>query len=435
MCKKCIGQGKKLTYNGDGTNDNLYLFFYSQKHLVGAMLILLSLVFPAKSLPHHNAYHHEPLFASAKLESSDQDEHAIVRVVVTSSVSSSSSVSSTSSFRNNSDSSSKIDDNTNNNSKKPGVDYQETNFDEFSTSTTPYSSSTESSVEDIFSAFYKAFSDQKTPIAESQQSISSTISPAEVSFSNRKRNIDDSTKFGTPSPWSVSNRIFSKPPIELLDVSGRSRSSVIQPSPLTSERKSLHGDHNQRYDQTTEKSWGQPEKVWGEPEQVWGEPAKVWGEPAKVWGVPEKNWYPSTTEPIISTTRLTSTTTYGAQIPSRGADSRGIPMAGVNSNIVNLRKRRRPKIRRIGTADPSDGLFLPQVMNANSGSDNKFGYVLEGADVRRYRVEERTPDGFIVGEYGVLNHDNRFLRGVRYTADGTINPSVIHDALMKFLAL
>jgi hypothetical protein len=47
----------------------------------------------------------------------------------------------------------------------------------------------------------------------------------------------------------------------------------------------------------------------------------------------------------------------------------------------------------------------------------KFGYVLEGSNVRRYRVEERTPDGFIVGQYGVLNNQNAFLRGVRYTAD------------------
>ncbi|XP_030753089.1 uncharacterized protein LOC115880101 [Sitophilus oryzae] len=67
--------------------------------------------------------------------------------------------------------------------------------------------------------------------------------------------------------------------------------------------------------------------------------------------------------------------------------------------------------------------------------DQKFGYVVEGRNYRKYRVEERTPDGFIVGEYGVVSHDDGSLRGVRYTADGTINPRLIYDALMKFLSL
>ncbi|XP_019768361.2 uncharacterized protein LOC109543216 isoform X2 [Dendroctonus ponderosae] len=67
--------------------------------------------------------------------------------------------------------------------------------------------------------------------------------------------------------------------------------------------------------------------------------------------------------------------------------------------------------------------------------DQKVGYVVEGRDYRKYRVEERTSDGFIVGEYGVVSHNDGSLRGVRYTADGTINPRLIYDALMKFLAL
>ncbi|KAJ8939172.1 hypothetical protein NQ314_011225 [Rhamnusium bicolor] len=67
--------------------------------------------------------------------------------------------------------------------------------------------------------------------------------------------------------------------------------------------------------------------------------------------------------------------------------------------------------------------------------DQKVGYVVEGRNYRKYRVEERTADGFIVGEYGVVSHDDGSLRGVRYTADGTINPRLIYDALMKFLSL
>lgn len=71
----------------------------------------------------------------------------------------------------------------------------------------------------------------------------------------------------------------------------------------------------------------------------------------------------------------------------------------------------------------------------NKDSNHKFGYVVEGRNYRKYRVEERTPDGFIVGEYGVVSHDDGSLRGVRYTADSTINPRLIYDALVKFLSL
>lgn len=67
--------------------------------------------------------------------------------------------------------------------------------------------------------------------------------------------------------------------------------------------------------------------------------------------------------------------------------------------------------------------------------NNKFGYVVEGRDFKKYRVEERTADGFIVGEYGVVRHDDGSLRGVRYTADSNINPKVIYEALVKFLSL
>ncbi|KAJ8893418.1 hypothetical protein PR048_006009 [Dryococelus australis] len=95
------------------------------------------------------------------------------------------------------------------------------------------------------------------------------------------------------------------------------------------------------------------------------------------------------------------------------------------------------------TPDTQDRDSASQVDSALSVIDtqqaqdpnHKFGYVVEGRNFRKYRVEERTPDGFIVGEYGVVSHDDGSLRGVRYTADGTINPRLIYDALVKFLSL
>ncbi|XP_014246814.1 uncharacterized protein LOC106665116 isoform X2 [Cimex lectularius] len=75
------------------------------------------------------------------------------------------------------------------------------------------------------------------------------------------------------------------------------------------------------------------------------------------------------------------------------------------------------------------------VQPVSTPSPNKLGYVVEGSNYRKYRVEEKTPDGFIVGEYGVVSHDDGSLRGVRYTADSNINPRLIYDALVKFLSL
>jgi hypothetical protein len=88
----------------------------------------------------------------------------------------------------------------------------------------------------------------------------------------------------------------------------------------------------------------------------------------------------------------------------------------------------------VTTTDPALREFNSQQGQSND-PNSKFGYVVEGRNFRKYQVEERTPDGFIVGEYGVVSHDDGSLRGVRYTADGTINPRVIYDALAKFLSL
>ena len=58
------------------------------------------------------------------------------------------------------------------------------------------------------------------------------------------------------------------------------------------------------------------------------------------------------------------------------------------------------------------------------------------ADIQGYLVEDKTPDGYIVGEFGIVNRlSGNFKRGVRYTAHGSINPQLIQDALKTFLSL
>lgn len=92
------------------------------------------------------------------------------------------------------------------------------------------------------------------------------------------------------------------------------------------------------------------------------------------------------------------------------------------------------------TSPPSEG--VPQDTDSSENvsvdddeADPKVGFVVEGRNYRKYRVEEKTPDGFIVGEYGVVSTNDGSLRGVRYTADSNISPNLIYEALMKFLAL
>lgn len=71
----------------------------------------------------------------------------------------------------------------------------------------------------------------------------------------------------------------------------------------------------------------------------------------------------------------------------------------------------------------------------DESDEDKVAYVVEGRNYRKYRVEEKTDDGFIVGEYGVVDHNDGNLSGVRYTADSTIDRSLIQKGLLTFLKL
>lgn len=136
------------------------------------------------------------------------------------------------------------------------------------------------------------------------------------------------------------------------------------------------------------------------PERNYGLPEHIYGSPERIYGTPEKNY-----EVDEAVSVMTNGRAHGVQSPAETT----------------------PADTSLRALNSQDG----QPHDPNS----KFGYVVEGRNFRKYQVEERTPDGFIVGEYGVVSHDDGSLRGVRYTADGTINPRLIYDALVKFLSL
>lgn len=200
----------------------------------------------------------------------------------------------------------------------------------------------------------------------------------------------------------------------------------------TTERIWGMTEKNWGVQQTTPKVWGTTEKNWGIQEKpfipstpkVWGTTEKVWGTQSqptpstlKVWGTTEKNWglpenqYPNR---IYSQPEDNYEVDEAVSVLTNGREH------GVQNNKENFEKPLQLK----GDISP-----------VKATDSQKVGYVVEGRNFKKYRVEERTSDGFIVGEYGVVSNDDGSLRGVRYTADGTINPSVIYDALLKFLSL
>ncbi|XP_068201605.1 mucin-2-like [Palaemon carinicauda] len=71
----------------------------------------------------------------------------------------------------------------------------------------------------------------------------------------------------------------------------------------------------------------------------------------------------------------------------------------------------------------------------SEGANSSVGYVAVEHNVSRFRLEEKTPDGFIIGEYGEVDHRTGDVNGVRYTADSTADPNLIYGALLKFLNL
>lgn len=185
-----------------------------------------------------------------------------------------------------------------------------------------------------------------------------------------------------------------------------------------------------------ERSYAQPERVYVQPVQNYGKPERNYGQPERNYGQPERNYAPpertySRPEQNYEVDEAVSVMTNGRAHGIQGTTPVSIP--GPPPSPPPAAPAPPPPIptHEGPSVERAVGLDNSQSRDPN----HKFGYVVEGRNFRKYRVEERTPDGFIVGEYGVVSHDDGSLRGVRYTADGTINPQLIYEALVKFLSL
>jgi hypothetical protein len=213
--------------------------------------------------------------------------------------------------------------------------------------------------------------------------------------------------------------------------------------------KTYENQHSKIYEDSS-KTFGEPSKIYGEPEKVYSEPSKVYSEPAKIYGEPSKVYSEPAkvySEPSKVYGEPEKIYSEPAQVYSQPAKVYSEPskvysepakVYNTNGQAVGEPEEKNYEVDEAVSVGSNGNVHGPQSFTEATNLDedgHKVGYVVEGRNYRKYRVEERTPDGFIVGEYGVVSHDDGSLRGVRYTADGTINPRLIYDALMKFLAL
>uniref|UniRef100_A0A182M057 Uncharacterized protein n=1 Tax=Anopheles culicifacies TaxID=139723 RepID=A0A182M057_9DIPT len=285
--------------------------------------------------------------------------------------------------------------------------------------------------------------------------------------SDRKAQLKTMRDKSIPQTYSEPARFYSEP-----------AQFYSEPAKVYSEPAKVYGEPEKVYSEPA-RVYSEPAKVYSEPAKIYSEPAKVYSEPAKIYSQPSSYWqtaYSALDAPTtVSTTTMRSTTvestTSEPYTPATSSATTSGPVRLVFNELdkIPYDQLNAPTVdgEDAGSIQDVIGKFVPKQSHGldkagqhgdspdegfavqplagpvvqtlapvlGSGDDSKVGYVVEGRNYRKYRVEEKTPDGFIVGEYGVLSHNDGNLRGVRYTADSDINPRLIYDALLKFLSL
>lgn len=189
------------------------------------------------------------------------------------------------------------------------------------------------------------------------------------------------------------------------------RQRPLQPStevtyePSTAAAYAYYDDQSANVDESSSSS---DQSLQEHPELDYGDSERQYVEPERVYAEPEQNYEVDEAVSVLSNGRV------------HGVQQQQVPTTTV-----------RPR----NGFTTTSSVDSPTSFRATATETRKSGYVVDEKHYRKYRVEEETPDGFIVGEYGVVSHHDGTTRGVRYTADSSINPRVIYEALAKFLAL
>lgn len=318
------------------------------------------------------------------------------------------------------------------------------------------------------------------PRSVSHTSLSQITDPAfwhTENTSDLRSNRTTKQHFSEPAPrYSDSEPIYSdrtKSFSEASKVYSVPSKFYSQPSKVYSEPAKVYGRPEKIYS-VPSKVYSEPARIYSEPAKVYSEPSKIYSEPAKFYGQPSKfyaNQDPSTTTkpkkvifnldklpydllnaPTIDlltnnhrtenrfshlTMKIDKSREFTTEKPyfeSTTVDYSPTPEQNYEiDEAVSVMTNGRQHGVQIPTNSPN--ATPTSSTSSQDDPDPKVGYVVEGRNYRKYRVEEKTADGFIVGEYGVVSNDDGSLRGVRYTADSDINPNLIYEALMKFLSL
>ncbi|XP_055697949.1 uncharacterized protein LOC129798696 [Phlebotomus papatasi] len=226
-----------------------------------------------------------------------------------------------------------------------------------------------------------------------------------------------------------------------------------EPAKIYSVPAKIYGQPSKIYSEPA-KIYSEPAKIYSEPAKIYSEPAKVYGKPAKVYAEPPTTTQAPTTAPpskkIVfnldklpydllnrpQSTRPTHPRFKGQNLtPSSSSDVQAASTPSAFEGPTPEQNYEVDEAVSVMTNGRHHGIQSPSAATPITDDAKKVGYVVEGRNFRKYRVEEKTADGFIVGEYGVVSHDDGSLRGVRYTADSNISPSLIYNALLKFLSL
>lgn len=319
------------------------------------------------------------------------------------------------------------------------------------------------------------------PRSVSHSSLSQITNPQfwnTENTSNYRSNRTTKQHFSEPAPqYSESDGIYSdrtKSFSEASKVYSVPAKFYSQPSKVYSEPAKVYGRPEKVYS-VPSKIYSEPSRIYSEPAKVYSEPSKIYGEPSKFYGQPSKfyaNQDPSTTSKpkkvIFNLDKLpydllnaptrdlltnnhrtenrfshlamkiqknTEFTTEKPYVETTTVDYSPTPEQNYEiDETVSVMTNGRQHGVQIPTNSPNATPSTSSI-SSQEDPDPKVGYVVEGRNFRKYRVEEKTADGFIVGEYGVVSNDDGSLRGVRYTADSDINPNLIYEALMKFLSL
>lgn len=279
------------------------------------------------------------------------------------------------------------------------------------------------------------------------------FSPSSKNYIQGLTNKPPSERGNNPSLTTVSFNIVHDTPKQPADYNEQSKSytnidqgldspiKFQEPSKVYSQPAQIYSEPAKFYSEPA-KIYSEPAKVYSEPAKIYSEPAKIYSEPAKFYSPPASlhltpeivpnytPWLDPTQHDDVASTIITTTpTTINTLAP-------GLLDSNTQSDIVQHPEKNYEVDEKVSVLTDGRSHGVQETSTEKCKQDNcKVGYVVEGRQYKKYRVEERTPDGFIVGEYGVVRNEDGALRGVRYTADSDASPRLIYDALMKFLQL